>query len=195
MVAEMAGGERPIFGRTVPVPASRHILLYGPPAAGKLTVARCLAAGYGLKLLDNTLTIEVAHRLFEFGTRPFNELVDRLRLDLVGAAAGAGLDVVSTFVYAHPVDRDYVDRVGSVVEAAGGTVTFVQLLPPPAVLEHRVVAPSRAAMTKVHSAAALRDILTSYDLGTPITPGDLSIDNTDVPPEQVAAMIAAHAGL
>lgn len=47
----------------------RHVLLYGPPAAGKLTVARCLAAEYGLKLLDNTLTIEVALRLFEFGAR------------------------------------------------------------------------------------------------------------------------------
>jgi hypothetical protein len=66
---------------------SRHVFLYGPPAAGKLTVARCLAAAYGLKLLDSTVTIDVAQRLFEFATKPFVELVDRLRLDLAAAAA------------------------------------------------------------------------------------------------------------
>jgi hypothetical protein len=117
------------------MPAGRHILLYGPPAAGKLTVARCLASAYGVKVLDNTATIEVALRLFEFGTDPFNALVHRLRLELAATAAGAGLDVASTFVYAHPTDRGYVDRLVDTVAAAGGSVTFVQLRPAPAVLE------------------------------------------------------------
>jgi len=35
---------------------STHILIYGAPGAGKLTVARRLAAQYGVKVLDNTLT-------------------------------------------------------------------------------------------------------------------------------------------
>ncbi len=51
------------------MPTSRHVLLYGPPAAGKLTVARCLEAQYGLKVLDNTLTVEMALRLFPFAPR------------------------------------------------------------------------------------------------------------------------------
>jgi predicted kinase len=177
------------------VPHSRHILLYGPPAAGKLTVARCLAAQYGLKVLDNTLTIEVALRLFPFGTEEFWGLVERLRCDLYRAAAQAGLDVVSTFVYCHPTDRSYVDRIVETVVAEGGGVIFVQLRPPPAVLEARVTQPSRAAMAKVRDPARLRSTLASYDLDTPISAGDLSIDNSDVPPEKVAAMIAAHAGL
>ncbi len=162
---------------------SRHIFLYGPPAAGKLTVARCLAAAYGLKLLDNTVTIEVARRLFDFGTKAFEELVDRLRLDLAAAAAAAGVDVVSTFVYGHPVDRGYVDRVVATVKAEGGTVTFVQLLPPAAVLEDRVTQASRATMTKIRDVERLRHSLASYDLSTPINAGDLSIDNSDIPPE------------
>ena len=174
---------------------SRHILIYGPPAAGKLTVARCLAPGHGLKVLDNTVTIDVALRLFEFASKPFVELVERLRLDLTAAAARAGVDVVSTFVYGHPVDRGYVDRLVGAVEAEGGTVTFVQLLPPPAVLEERVRQPSRATMTKLRDAERLRQFLARYDLSTPINAGDLSIDNSDLPPEKVAALIAAHAGL
>ena len=90
---------------------SRHIFIYGPPAAGKLTVARCLAAGYGLKVLDNHLTADVAGRLFDFGTEPFGALVRALRGELIGAAARAGVDVVSTNVYAHADDRPYVDWV------------------------------------------------------------------------------------
>lgn len=174
---------------------SRHILLYGPPAAGKLTVARCLAGGYGLKVLDNTVTIEVALRLFDFASKQFVELVDRLRLELASAGARAGVDVVSTFVYGHPVDRGYVDRLVVAVEAEGGTVTFVQLLPPPAVLEERVKQPSRATMAKLRDVERLRQSLARYDLRTPIDAGDLSIDNSDLPPETVAALIAAHAGL
>ncbi len=174
---------------------SRHILLYGPPAAGKLTVARCLASQYGLKVLDNTLTIEVALRLFDFGTKPFFELVERLRCELVDAAAGAGIDIVSTFVYAHPVDRDYVDRIVEITERGGGTMTFVQLKPPGAVLEQRAVEPSRATMAKFRDPAKLRQVLADYDLDTPIHPDDLSIDNSDIPPEEVATTIAAHAGL
>jgi predicted kinase len=177
------------------MPAGRHILLYGPPAAGKLTVARCLASRHGLKLLDNTLTIEVALRLFDFGTQPFTELVDRLRDELFDAAARAGLDVVSTFVYAHPDDRGYVDRLIEITERGGGSVTFVQLKPPPAVLEERVSQPSRATMAKFRDPDKLRQALAEYDVSTPINPDDLSIDNSDIPPEEVAAMIAAHAGL
>ena len=195
MVTDIPDARRTRFARTTPVPRSRHILIYGPPAAGKLTVARCLAAGYGLKLLDNTLTIEVALRLFEFGTEPFSELVERLRCELLSAAATAGSDIVTTFVYAHPIDRGYVDRVVGITERGGGTVTFVQLLPPPHVLEERVTEPSRATMAKFRDPEKLRSALAEYDLRTPITPDDLSIDNSDIPPAEVAAMIADHADL
>lgn len=174
---------------------SRHIVIYGPPAAGKLTVARRLASDYGLKVLDNHLTADVAGRLFDFGTQPFSELVRVLRFELYRAAARAGLNIVSTSVYAHPIDRRYVDRVVEICEAEGGRLTFVQLLPPPAVLEQRVVEPSRADAAKIRDAAALRHALTRWDLRTPINAGDLSIDNSDLPPETVAAMIAEHTGL
>jgi cytidylate kinase len=172
----------------------RHIALYGPPGAGKLTVARCLAVHYGVKVLDNTLTVEAALRLFDFGTEPFVELVERLRLDLLDAAGRAGVDVVSTFVYAHPVDRDYVDRLVQASEVHGGVMTFVQLRPSRSVLEHRVDQPSRAEVAKVRDVAQLRRMLDRYDLTTPIHDDDLSIDNSSLSPEDVASRIAQAAG-
>lgn len=74
-------------------------------------------------------------------------------------------------------------------------MTFVQLRPPDPVLETRVTQPSRAAMAKFRDVAKLRKVLAEYDDSTPITGDDLSVDNSDIPPERVAALIADHAGL
>jgi hypothetical protein len=174
---------------------SRHILLYGAPGAGKLTVSRCLAARYGVKVLDNTLTVHVALRLFDFGTEPFWDLVERLRVELIGTAAREGVDVVSTFVYSHPGDRNHVDRLVGATEAGGGAVTFVQLCPSRAVLEERVTQPSRAGLPKLTDVARLQRMLDRYDLTTPIHDDDLSIDNSEVAPEAAADLIAQRAGL
>ena len=174
---------------------STHILIYGAPGAGKLTVARCLAAQYGLKVLDNTLTVEAALRLFDFGTRPFGALVERLRVDLLTAAARADVDVVSTLVYAHPVDRIHVDRLVQATEEHDGRVTCVQLRPSRSVLERRVGEESRAGVPKVREVDQLRRLLDQYDLDTPVHAGDLSIDNSELPPERAATLIAEHAGI
>jgi predicted kinase len=175
--------------------ASSHVFLYGPPAAGKLTVARALADGYGLKVLDNHLSSDVALRLFDFGTRPFTELVVSLRVVLVESAAVAGIDVVSTMVFIDPVDRPLVERLVQAGSDHGATFTFVQLCPPTEVLEERVSAASRQTTAKLRDRATLRRVLQGWDCYTPINEGDLSIDNSHAPPADVAARIAEHAGL
>lgn len=45
------------------------VLLYGPPAAGKLTVAEELEKLTGFKLFHNHLTVNPVHALSEFGSR------------------------------------------------------------------------------------------------------------------------------
>jgi len=57
---------------------STPLLLFviGPPAVGKMTVGRAIAARTGLRVFHNHLSIEPVVRLFDFGTPPFRRLVE-----------------------------------------------------------------------------------------------------------------------
>lgn len=50
------------------------IVLTGPPAVGKLTVGRALAARTGYRLFHNHLTVDLALSLFDFGSTGFATL-------------------------------------------------------------------------------------------------------------------------
>jgi DNA polymerase III delta prime subunit len=172
-----------------------HVIIYGPPGAGKLTVARALAERCGMRLLDNHLSVDPALRLFEFGTPEFGHLVERIRVALLEAAARAGLDVVSTFVYAHSIDDAHLATLIAASADGGADVTLVQLAPSTEELEIRVQAASRVGTTKITDPDVLRRLLREFDLRTPAHFDDLVIDNTILPAEQAAELIADHVGL
>ncbi|MET0144831.1 MAG: hypothetical protein ABW328_08620 [Ilumatobacteraceae bacterium] len=172
----------------------RHVLLYGPPGAGKLTVARSLGDRHGFRVLDNHLTVDPALRLFPFGSPEFGRLVEQLRVALLEAAALAGLDVVSTLVYASGIDDRHVATLVDASERNGATVTLVQLAPSAAALEARIGAPSRRGTQKVTDPALLRDLLERFDLRRAARADDLVVDNTTISAESVADLIADHVG-
>jgi hypothetical protein len=66
---------------------------------------------------------------------------------------------------------------------------FVQLRPPDEILESRVAEAARAATKKIASVDQLRRTLERYDLTTPVSEGDLRIDNSDIAPDVVARAI------
>jgi hypothetical protein len=173
------------------------IFLYGPPAVGKLTVARELAARTGFKCFHGHLTFDLACALFEPFTAPFGALCTALRLKTIELGATYGLEgMVFTYCYAYPSDTPFVERVRATVESAGGEVCFVQLLCEVDELKRRVVAPDRREFQKLGNADGLEAALERWDLYTPIPDSDtLSIDNTHLPPGQVAERIIDHFGL
>ena len=63
------------------------VFLYGPPAVGKLTVARAIADRLPYKILHNHVTIDAVTEVLPFGSDTFWRVVGRFRRDLVAAAA------------------------------------------------------------------------------------------------------------
>lgn len=172
----------------------RLIFIYGPPGAGKLTVAKQLSRETGFKLFDNHASIACVETVFDFGSEPFGRLVGQIRLDVIGEAARQQIEgVIFTFVYAHPGDAAFVERVCAAVEPHGGRVCLVQLVCDKNSLERRVVDEERARRGKVATLELLREILGRHDVFSAVPGrGSLSIDNTDLAPAEAARLIIEH---
>jgi hypothetical protein len=92
------------------------VILFGPPAVGKMTVGLELARLTGYKLLHNHMTIEPVLDVFPFGSPPFNRLVGGLRRRILEEACVAQLAGL-IFTYAWAVDD--ADDVAAVGEYLG----------------------------------------------------------------------------
>lgn len=76
------------------------IIIYGPPAVGKLTVDRELAKVTGYKLFHNHLTVDLAYSLFPSGTKAYSDFVEKIRLEAFEAAAKNKIKgIIFTSVY------------------------------------------------------------------------------------------------
>lgn len=99
------------------------VLLYGPPAVGKLTVARALAERTGYRLLHNHLLLDLSLSLFDKGTPPGVQLSRDLRHFVVERAIDFGLPgMVLTWVYA-PDREAYAEWFCRFVEERGASPT------------------------------------------------------------------------
>jgi broad-specificity NMP kinase len=88
------------------------LFLYGPPGVGKLTVARELAARTNYKLFHNHLTVDLVYAVFDFKTRPFIELRDKIWMMVFQKAKEekvAGL--IFTFAPEESVPTDFIPNL------------------------------------------------------------------------------------
>ena len=169
------------------------VLLYGPPAVGKLTVAKELAQLTGFKVFHNHLSIDLAETFFERGTPAFKHTVHGLRQLIFEAAARSGVDLIFTYVYAHPQDNKEIQWMLEAVEKHGARTLLVQLTCIPETLTKRIDAPLRRSSGKITDAKFLAELLTTYDLFTryPARPS-LKLDTTTASPQETAAAIATQ---
>jgi hypothetical protein len=184
------------------------VFVFGPPAVGKMTVGRELAALTGYKLLHNHMTVEPVLDIFEFGSAPFARLVGEFRRRVIEEALAAGLPgLVFTMVWGLDLteDRELVSSYVHLVEAAGGRVSFVELY---AGLGERLER-NRTAL-RLSEKRSKRDLEFSHgnvleleenyvmSTGAGATLADellaaheyLRLDNTDVPASEAARRIA-----
>lgn len=171
----------------------KFILIYGSPAAGKLTVANEVAVLTGFKVFHNHLTINCVQPIFDYGTAPFGRLVESFRLQLIAEAAREGVDLIHTFVYAKGHDDPYIQKITAAVEENGGRVCPVLLRCDFQELARRVTAQSRAAAGKVATQDLLRSLHENYDLGSTVPRHEsIVIDNTSLPARRAAEQIVEH---
>jgi shikimate kinase len=106
------------------------VMLFGPPAVGKMTVGREIARRTGYKLFHNHMSIDPILDVFEWGTPAFTRLTKLIRRQVIAEAVAADLrGLIFTFVWNldDPADHAYVAHLVEPAETAGARIDFVEL--------------------------------------------------------------------
>lgn len=188
------------------------VVIFGPPAVGKMTVGHELASLTGFKLFHNHMTVEPVLDIFPFGSPPFGRLVGEFRRRIIEEAADSDLaGLVFTCVWAlqDPDDKLLVDSYLEIVESRGGDVHFVELV---ASLDERLVRNEsefrlerkRSKRDLAFSRSNVLELDRNHVMNTgaevrwsSLFPerGCLRIDNTHLPAREVAERIVSECGL
>jgi hypothetical protein len=172
------------------------VFIYGPPAVGKLTVATELGRITSLAVFDNHLSIDCVLPVFGYGSESLERLSTEIQLLVIEEAARENVDIIFTFVYGHPIDVPFVERMCAAVETHGGTMCFVQLICNNEAQEQRVQEEDRARRKKTRSIDIVRHMNQRYDLSSTISGrSSLSIENTMMAADEAARQIAEHYSL
>ncbi|QNI37143.1 AAA family ATPase [Edaphobacter albus] len=168
------------------------IFLYGPPAAGKLTVGRALQQRTGLRLFHNHLVVDTLLSVFPFGSPSFVKLREQTWLSVFDAAARDGISLIFTFAPEATVNPSFIESAISTVQKAGGEICFVELTCPIDVIEQRMENPSRAQFLKLRSVEFFRESRSKGAYCFPKFPADLTLDTSTVEPPEAARRICEH---
>ena len=169
------------------------IFIYGAPAAGKLTVANEIAEQTGYKVFHNHLSIDCIVPIFDFGTKPFQKLIELIRVETVAEAARENVSLIYTFCYAKNLDDAHVSRIIKAFEQNGGEVYFVLLRCEKAELERRILKESRKQFGKANNLEILNELLDKHDLFSPVNEREsLIIDNTNLSAKDTATRIIEY---
>jgi hypothetical protein len=172
------------------------VFLHGPPASGKLTIARELGAITGFRVFHNHITVDALLSVFEFGSPPFIELRERIWLDVMAEAANTGLaGLVFTFAPERTVRTNFVPNLMARLGRAAVTTHFIKLHCPAAEIEKRLGDPSRRDSQKLRSVDLYRSLLDAGAFEYPPLPADLTIDTSEFEPRESARFIVDHCRL
>jgi hypothetical protein len=103
------------------------LLILGPPAVGKMTVGRAVAARSSYRLFHNHHSIEMLLDVFDYGTPPFVTLNSEVRRRVIEEAAAARTDLVFTFVFDLDLEAE-ATWLANLVAPYGDEVAVVELV-------------------------------------------------------------------
>jgi hypothetical protein len=105
------------------------MVIFGPPAVGKMTVGRAVCERSDFRLFLNHHTVEPLAQVFGMGSPAFRTLSGEIRRRVVEEAAAADVPLVLTLVWNldGAEDARWVSGVVAPYVAAGLPVSFVEL--------------------------------------------------------------------
>ena len=179
------------------------IVICGPQAVGKMTVAESLRDKLRYNMMMNHDSIELSDRIFGFATPAQKEFNGFIREKAFELAVKHNVDLIFTYVCAFdvPEERDYLTQLKDQFEQSGGHFYFVELS---ADLETRLArneTPHRMERkpSKRDLAWSRKNILNDaarYRLNSDEDEvwfdNHLKIDNTNLGPDQVADMVISR---
>jgi chloramphenicol 3-O-phosphotransferase len=168
------------------------VFLHGPPAAGKLTVARELATLTGFSLFHNHLTVDLVSSLFPFGSEPFILLREQIWLSSFAEVARQKLSLIFTFNPERTVRERFIQDTIDTVETAGGKVIFVELTCAQEELERRMEDASRKQFGKLASVEQYRSLKEAGAFEFPKLPEGMTVDTTSQSPAETAKLIRQY---
>lgn len=166
------------------------IILYGPPAVGKLTVAKELAKKTGIRLFHNHLSVDLVASIIPFEHKDFWPEVRRIRRRLLKLSAKEGNNLIYTIAYRHDLDDKNLSEYLKIYEDQGGEICLVHLTARKEEIFKRMKDGSRLNTFKMKDEALLTDHFSKYDFFTPVNGRkSLSIDNSSITPADTADLI------
>ena len=184
------------------------VIIIGPHAVGKMTVGQELARITDLRLFHNHMSIELTRKLFlreekEWGV--LNETIRKTVFELFAKGDFPGLIFTYMCAFDLQSEFDYLQNVIDLFESNGASCYVVELC---ADFEERLVR-NKSENRLLHkeskrdlawSEAEMRKTsekyrLSSYDGETLPFENYLKIDNTHLPPDEVARRICEHFGI
>ena len=178
------------------------VFLYGPPATGKYTVGRELAARTGYRFFHNHLVVDTALSVYDFGTPGFVELRDTIWRAVFTRVARkpdpdrdhdkdqpAGL--LFTFNPETSVRQEFIDWLFGDYAASGVRILSVELVASESEIERRLGADSRRQFGKLTDLELYRRLRAAGVFSAPRIPRtDLRIDTQAYSPADAAQQIA-----
>ena len=179
---------------------SNLIVIAGPQAVGKMTVAEKLKEKTGYSLMINHDSIEVSKKIFNSNDIAWRELNGIIRENVFKTAIKNDVNMIFTFVIAFDMqeDIDYLNKLKDMFEASGGKFYFVELKADLKTRLERNLTPHRLEEKKSKrdiewSRKELLETMEKYRLnsneGEKIFKNQIKINNTNIEPEVVADMI------
>ena len=173
------------------------IVICGPQAVGKMTVAESLRDKLRYNMMMNHDSIEVSDRIFGFATPAQKEFNAFIREKAFEIAVKHNVDMIFTYVCAFdiPAEREYLAGLKDLFEQSGGSFFLVELS---ADLETRLA--RNETPHRMERKASKRDVAWSRenllhdaekyrlnsDEGEYLFEHHLKIDNTHLTPDQAA---------